>query len=566
MKEALVQQALAGIANGRWKSAHAAAKELGITRRTLYNRVNNGKSRSQAREAQQHLFESEERALVKWIQSLTVSGTPAQYSIVREMAEHIRNQRSKKINDDSIEHVSYPPLGEQWVLRFLRRHPQLKSVVGKRIEASRLTSSSKERLTEWFDAFKKVVKDYQIQAENVYNMDETGTALGTVQATRVIIDKNIGSQFQGEPGRQEWVTVVECICADGASIPPLIIFKGTSLNQDYIPRDHALTDDWKFAFNTKGWTSNAHGFEWLQRCFEPSTYAKANGQWRLLVCDGHDSHMTARFVAHCMEHKIILMVLPPHTSHLLQPLDVGVFSPLKNALTAQIKRYIGTGIARLQKAEWLSSYIKARSLAITQTNIMSAWRGAGLWPFNPSKAIRRLPRLSTPPPQLQTTETPSIFDTSLLTSSPPDAITLRSATIALKQLVNSNQPLNSPARRFIPRLTDTTERLQAKVSILEHRVGHMESVLGARKQRGSGKRVVVKDQFIYTTSEILQGLEDAETATQERKKKASKKAPQRRRVATPNILSSSDNADDQSDEDWDQRNAEIRDCIEVEML
>jgi hypothetical protein len=121
MKEALVQQALAGIANGRWKSAHVAAKELGIPRRTLYNRVNNGKSRPQAREAQQHLFESEEQALVKWIQSLTVSGTPAQYSIVRETAEHIRNQRVKKINDDSIEHVSYPPLGEQWVLRFLRR-------------------------------------------------------------------------------------------------------------------------------------------------------------------------------------------------------------------------------------------------------------------------------------------------------------------------------------------------------------------------------------------------------------------------------------------------------------
>ena len=58
--------------------------------------------------------------------------------------------------------------------------------------------------------------------------------------------------------------------------------------------------------------------------FEPATREKAQGQPRLLVCDGHDSHISGNFIAHCMDHNIELLVLPPHTFHYTQPLDVAV--------------------------------------------------------------------------------------------------------------------------------------------------------------------------------------------------------------------------------------------------
>ena len=89
INEALVQQALKGIADKTYKSAYEAAKKLGVPPRTVYDRVKNGKSRSQARVAQQHLLESEEQELAHWIRHLTISETPTQYSIVREMTEHI---------------------------------------------------------------------------------------------------------------------------------------------------------------------------------------------------------------------------------------------------------------------------------------------------------------------------------------------------------------------------------------------------------------------------------------------------------------------------------------------
>jgi len=559
-----VQEALAGVASGKWKTPYAAAQALNIPWRNLYNRVKSGgKSRSEARVAQQSLTAAEERELVKWIRSLTVSGTPAQHSIVKEMAEVIRRKRVIHINDSTIEHVSYPPLGDRWTQRFIRRHPDLKSVVGKRIEASRIHCSTEEAFNRWFDAFKEVKDKFKIKDENIYNMDETGSALGTVNATRVIVDKSVGSEYQKEPGRQEWITVIECICADGTAIAPMVIFKGEGLNARDIVEG---AEDWTFAFNSKGWTSNAHGLSWFRRCFEPSTRDKANSEYRLLICDGHDSHITAAVVELCMNNNIILMVLPPHTSHLLQPLDVAIFAPIKTYLATENKQFINCGIARQQRPEWLAAYAKARESAMTKRNIYSAFRGTGLVPFYPSKAIDRLPKLAPSSLQLQTPERQSILETILLTSSPPDANDLQNANAELIQRIEPGKPLNTPERKYIPRLTKSVEHLRARLSIAENKIEFMETVMGRRKERASGKRVILKDHFVYTKPEILERLKAAEKATKERKKKRPTRAPKKGKVASSEVESTQEDMDDQLDDESDEGDREIMSEIEVQML
>jgi Holliday junction resolvasome RuvABC endonuclease subunit len=145
------------------------------------------------------------------------------------MAEDIRAERVASVNDPSMERVTYRPIGEQWVHRFIQRHPQLKSVLGRTIEAARIKEASKDSINRWFDKVVETMEKHQITIENVYNMDETGTALGTVEASRVIIDATLRTKYQAQPGRQEWVSVVEYICADGTVIPPLVIFKGENL-------------------------------------------------------------------------------------------------------------------------------------------------------------------------------------------------------------------------------------------------------------------------------------------------------------------------------------------------
>jgi hypothetical protein len=45
-------------------------------------------------------------------------------------------------------------------------------------------------------------------------MDETGFAVGDTQSTRIIVDSTYKSNWKVTAGKQEWVTVLECI--DGA--------------------------------------------------------------------------------------------------------------------------------------------------------------------------------------------------------------------------------------------------------------------------------------------------------------------------------------------------------------
>ena len=325
-KEARLQEAIAAV-KAKEHTCYSAAKAFNVPPRTLYDRVNGGKKpRNQAHERDQNLTHAEEKELVRWITLLTISGYPPRYETLRRLAEIIRERRVKK-SEGEIQVMVYDQIGEQWVQRFLRRHPELASVRPRSIDAVRVKDTSPERLQQWFDDLEKVWEEYNIKPENAYNMDESGFAIGEKEPGRCIINANIRQQFQAKPGRQEWVSVVECICADGGVIPPLVIFKGEKLSPQWIPA--SINGKWRFDCNSKGWTSNQHGLAWLTRCFDPETRDKAAGEYRLLICDGHDSHITAEFIAHCIDNKILLMILPPHSSHLTQPLDVGVFGSLK---------------------------------------------------------------------------------------------------------------------------------------------------------------------------------------------------------------------------------------------
>jgi hypothetical protein len=150
-------------------------------------------------------------------------------------------------------------------------------------------------------------------------------------------------------------------------------------------------------------------------------------------------------IAHCMQHNIELMILPPHSSHYTQPLDLA----LKAAMAVEIDKTIRTGIMRVLKVEWLTACINARATAFSMKNILAGWFAAGLSPFNPAKVLDRFTDL-TPTEgnnRPQTPNTSPLFPDTILNSSPSDAISMHQRNNALIGLINSNQPLSTPAKR-----------------------------------------------------------------------------------------------------------------------
>jgi hypothetical protein len=341
----------------------------------------------------------------------------------------------------------------------------------------------------------------------------------------VIVNQATRGNYKSEPGRQEWATVIECISADGVAIPPLIIFKGETLSTTWIPKN--LDSTWRFTNNKKGWTSMEHGEEWLRICFEPVTRERANGRTRLLICDGHDSHISPKFVRHCIDNNIVLILLPPHSSHLLQPLDVGVFRPLKAAMTTQLDPLFRTGLHRLEKAEWVNCFVKARPIALTTSNIIGGWRGAGLFPRDINRILDQLPQTKKSTSATIVSDSPSTTPTRpqqplFLSSSPPDAESLHKNNTLLKEIVVDSM-LESPIRKSICRSIGYGEHYQAANTILQRENKELRDLLSARKERQSGKRLILKGKFIVSTEEVYQKLLAAQIATQEKQAKKGKR-------------------------------------------
>ena len=67
---------------------------------------------------------------------------------------------------------------------------------------------------------------------------------------------------------------------------------------------------------------------WLITVFQRYTNKKAGNKRRLLIVDGHSSHVNMKFIDLCDSLNIILLILPPHSTHRLQPLNIGLFKPL----------------------------------------------------------------------------------------------------------------------------------------------------------------------------------------------------------------------------------------------
>ena len=74
----------------------------------------------------------------------------------------------------------------------LRRHPQLAAVTLRLIGSLRLKAATPERLQKYFDDLEKVVTEYNILPENMYNMDESGYAIGEIEASRCMSELGIG--------------------------------------------------------------------------------------------------------------------------------------------------------------------------------------------------------------------------------------------------------------------------------------------------------------------------------------------------------------------------------------
>ena len=122
--------------------------------------------------------------------------------------------------------------------------------------------------------------------------------------------------------------------------------------------------------------------------------------------DGHESHMHLDFLNYATKHNIQLFVFPPHTTHLLQPLNVGIFQPFKHWHADGVDKAMRAGLTTFDKLDFFNLFPEMKKKTMLPRTISHAWRNTGLIPYNPSvildkiiaKQQRELEKTPPPPP------------------------------------------------------------------------------------------------------------------------------------------------------------------------
>jgi hypothetical protein len=212
-------------------------------------------------------------------------------------------------------------------------------------------------------------------------MDECGLQVnnepGKVVATKG--SRDVHHVTSGERG--ETISLIACCNAEGKFLPPYCIFKGKRKKiefEDGMPPGSQVTMN-----ETSAYVNPAVFLDWLKNHFIPR---KEQGKV-LLILDGHRSHCSdVNVLDFAAENNVIILCLPGHTTHYLQPLDRSFFKPLKifwqQALKNSIHSNPGRKITRLQSGKFLST---AWYQAAKVGNGSAGFSACGIYPYDPQK-------------------------------------------------------------------------------------------------------------------------------------------------------------------------------------
>jgi hypothetical protein len=143
------------------------------------------------------------------------------------------------------------PCHTRWVSRFLCRIPDLKKGKSKSIDVNGLTALTPDLVSDFFAQISYLRTKYNIQPQDIYNMDETGFQKGHSRGIWVIFSKQTGPALSSATGTTNWVTIIECISATGLSIKPMVIHPGKCPQDNWWDSPESLPD-WLWGFSEKG--------------------------------------------------------------------------------------------------------------------------------------------------------------------------------------------------------------------------------------------------------------------------------------------------------------------------
>lgn len=362
-----MQEALQAVEQGG-TSIRSAAKRFNVARSTLHDHVSGKVKEGAARGPPTYLTEVEEEELASFFLRCANIGYGHTLEQALALVQGIIDSKGIK-----------KEVTRGWWQKFCRRHSSVALCTAVPLSVVRAMATDRDVLDRYFtmllDTFaaNKVLQ----KPTQIFNCDETGMPLG---ATNRRVVASVGSSASCITSNSKLqITVLACVSAAGISMPPFIIFQRKTINDSLIIGEVPGT---LYGLSEKGWMTRELFSQWFYKHF--LSYIPKHRPVVLLM-DGHSSHYCPDTIRMAAKEKVVLCTLPPHTSHLTQPLDKGCFGPLKTAWRHVCQEFCARNVGRVVTIyDFSKLFSQAWYQSMTMKNITSGFKVTGVFPVDRS--------------------------------------------------------------------------------------------------------------------------------------------------------------------------------------
>jgi hypothetical protein len=363
-------------------SLRKAAAAYGIPVATLGRKKNINPDKTKNKTGPETVLSSkEEDDIVKWVLYRADIGVPVTKTELLDCVQKYVQTVDKKtpFTDDRP--------SRHWYEGFRKRHPELSIRKPQHLSTTR-AAVSREDLQEWFINSEKYLQSknlLNIPPTRIFNCDESSILL-CPDAESVLAEKGSRAVYKIVDGGKEALTVLFMYRADGTRAPPMLMYS----YKKSVPKkivDNTPTG-WGIGVSDSGWMTTETFYEYITNVFYPWLVNENTEFPIILFMDNHSSHLNLPLVTFCREKQIELVMLPPNSTHIMQPLDISFFHPFKETWKKCVPKWKNQqGVAHIKKEDFpLVLKFTLDCMKNEKNVVMSGFRGSGLFPFD-SKAV-----------------------------------------------------------------------------------------------------------------------------------------------------------------------------------
>jgi hypothetical protein len=186
-------------------------------------------------------------------------------------------------------------------------------------------------VNDFFDRFEKTAAG--IPPENIYNCDETNLQ-DNPGAKKAIFSRGVKYAEQVRDHSKSSISVMFCGSATGDLVPPYVVYKGQNVYESWMKGGPKGT---VYSATPSGWFDTFTFADFFRKCFLP--HVRRQPGKKLILCDNLSCHLSTEVMDLCREENVEFVCLPANSTDKMQPLDVGIFGPMKAAWRKQLQKY-----------------------------------------------------------------------------------------------------------------------------------------------------------------------------------------------------------------------------------